>query len=143
MAIGKLHVLVLHFPLALIIAAALADALWLRWRKPLFLQAGYFCIVLGALAAIPTMITGSMLIDTLKLTPDEANLGEIHETLGILTMSVAVAAAGLRVFGRNKLTRSWAWMYGALMAASLVLVSLTGHFGGLLAFGTDYLSGVI
>lgn len=67
MAIGKLHLLVLHFPLALIIVAALADALWLRWRKSLFREAGYYCILLGAMAAIPTMITGSMLIDTLKL----------------------------------------------------------------------------
>jgi uncharacterized membrane protein len=142
-AIGKLHVLLLHFPVALIIVAALADALWLRWRKPLFREAGYYCILLGALAAIPTMITGSMLIDTLKLTVSEAALGEIHETLGILTTSIVVLAAGVRLLGRNKLTKTWAWMYGALMAGLLVLVSLTGHFGGMLAFGKDYLSGVI
>lgn len=56
---------------------------------------------------------------------------------------MVVLAAGVRVFGRNKLTKTWAWLYGALMAGSVVLVSLTGHFGGLLAFGKDYLSGVI
>ena len=32
MAIGKLHLLVLHFPIALILAAGLADLLWLIWR---------------------------------------------------------------------------------------------------------------
>lgn len=142
-AIGKLHLLVLHFPLALIIVAALADALWLWRRKPLFREAGYYCILLGALAAIPAMITGSILLDTLHPVGEEAALGEMHETLGILTTTFAVLAAGVRAFGRNKLTKMWAWMYGALMAGSLVLVSLTGHFGGMLAFGKDYLSGVI
>ena len=142
MAIGKLHLLVLHFPLALILVAALADGLWLWRRKAVFREAGYFCIVLGAAASIPAMVTGLMLIDTLGLTSDAAALGEMHESLGIMTTTAAVLAAGVRVFGRNKLSGMWAWVYGVLIAAATVLVGLTGHYGGLLTFGKDYLSGV-
>ncbi len=142
MAIGKLHLLVLHFPLALIIVAALADGLWLWRRKVLFREAGYFCILFGAAAAIPTMITGLMLIGTMSLTPDAASVGEMHESLGIMTASVAVVAAAVRVFLRNNLSGMWAWVYGMLILAALVLVGLTGHYGGLLAFGKDYLSGI-
>jgi uncharacterized membrane protein len=142
MEIGKLHLLVLHFPLALIIVAALADGLFLWRRTAIFKEAGYFCILLGATAAIPTMVTGLMLIGTLNLTGDSSNLGEIHESLGIMTTIAAVSAAALRAFLRNKLSGMWAWIYGVLILAAMVLVGLTGHYGGLLAFGRDYLSGM-
>ncbi len=142
MAIGKLHLLVLHFPLALVIVAGLADGLWLWRRKAIFQQAGYFCIVLGAAAIIPTMATGLMLIDTLNLTGDKANLGEMHESLGIMATIAAVSAAGVRIFRRNTLSGLWAWVYGLLVLGAVVLVGLTGHYGGMLAFKRTYLSGI-
>ena len=95
-----------------------------------------------AAAAIPTMITGLVLIDTLTLTPDAAALGEIHESLGIMTTMVAVLAAVVRVAGKNTLAGLWGYVYGVAILGSLVLVSLTGHYGGMLAFGRDYLSGL-
>jgi uncharacterized membrane protein len=140
MAIGKLHVLVLHFPIALILAAGLADMLWLLTRKAIFKDAGYYCIILGALGAIATVITGSMLIDTLNLTGEYHDLGETHEALGITTMIVAILAGGVRVFFRNRLPKIWAWVYGLLILSALTLVSITGHYGGMIAFGKDYLS---
>ncbi|MCE5324884.1 MAG: hypothetical protein LLG01_00570 [Planctomycetaceae bacterium] len=142
MATGKLHLLVLHFPLALIIVAALADALWLWRRKTIFQEAGYFCIVLGAAAAIPAMATGIMLISTMNLTGDVAELGEMHESLGIMTTTVAALAAVVRILRKNKLSGTWGWAYAVLIAAAAALVALTGHYGGLLAFGKDYLSNI-
>lgn len=142
MEIGKLHLLVLHFPLALVIVAAMADGLFLWRRTVIFKEAGYFCILLGAAAAIPTMVTGLMLIGTMNLTGDASDLGEIHESLGIMTTIAAVSAAAMRAFLRNKLSGMWAWIYGVLILAATVLVGLTGHYGGLLAFGRDYLSGM-
>lgn len=36
----------------------------------------------------------------------------------------------------------WAYAYAVLIAGSLVLVVLTGHYSGMLAFGRDFLSGI-
>ncbi|MFA6132770.1 MAG: DUF2231 domain-containing protein [Phycisphaerae bacterium] len=139
MTFGKLHLLVLHFPLALILAAGLADALSLRWRGGFFRQAALYCLALGALAAIPTVITGSLLLDSLNLTGDAAGLGETHEGLGIAALCVALSALGLRVFRRNNLSGLWAIGYAAMIIGAVALVGLAGHWGGLLAFGRDYL----
>ena len=132
--IGKLHLLVLHFPLTLILVTALADALWLWRRKPIFQQAGFFCLMLGAAAAVPTMITGFLLLGSLQLKPPEADLGELHESLGIMTTMVAALAAVVRVAFRDRLTGARAWIYGLLIVASVVLVAVTAHYGGKLAF---------
>ena len=143
MAIEKLHLLVLHFPVALLIAAGLADGLWLWRRKGIFRDAGYFCILLGAAACIPTMVTGLMLIGTMGLTGEAADLGETHESLGMISTAAAVLAAGIRASRGNKLSGPWAYAYAAVILGCLALVGLTGHFGGMLAFGKDYLSGIL
>ncbi|MGA2266327.1 MAG: DUF2231 domain-containing protein [Phycisphaerae bacterium] len=142
MALGKLHLLVLHFPIALVLAAALADVLWLWRRKTFFGEAGFYCLLVGAISAVPTMAAGLMLISTMSLSGQIAQLGEVHESLGIITTTVVLLTAGLRVALRNRLSGLWGWAYGVLMLASVVLITLTGHYGGLLAFGPDYLSGI-
>lgn len=139
MVVSKLHLLVLHFPIGLILAAVLADALWLWLRRPLFKEAGYWCIVLGALAAIPTVITGFMLMNGMGFTGEAAEIGETHESLGVITMCLALAAAGIRLAARNRLARLWGYAYAALIAGSAVLVAMAGHWGGMLAFGENYL----
>jgi uncharacterized membrane protein len=136
---GKLHLLVLHFPIALILMTALADLLWLWRPRSLFKEAGYFCIVLGALASIPTVVTGWILIESMNLSGEAVNLGEMHETLGLLTTMVALLAAVTRILQRNRLSGLWGYAYALLIAACVVLISLTGHYGGMLAFGRNYL----
>ncbi|MFB3892812.1 MAG: DUF2231 domain-containing protein [Phycisphaerae bacterium] len=144
---GVLHLLVLHFPIALIMAALLADALWLITRKAFFRAAGFYCIILGALSAIPTVITGDMLSDSMQFSGDRAALLETHEGLGITTMIVALVAASWRLVGSAWLARGtkfgwWPHLYGLLIVAAGVLVTLTGHWGGMLLLGPDYLKGI-
>jgi uncharacterized membrane protein len=42
MDFGKMHLLVLHFPIALIVAAAVADVLRLITRRPFFRNASLY-----------------------------------------------------------------------------------------------------
>src|SRR5262249_15939263 len=54
--IGKFHILVLHFPIALPLAAALGELL--AWRSLFPSRAGRFCTWLAAIAAVPTVLLG-------------------------------------------------------------------------------------
>lgn len=50
--LGKLHVPIVHFPIALLIAAAAGD-LWFAWRgRPAIHEVVRFCVALGAAAAV-------------------------------------------------------------------------------------------
>lgn len=49
--VGKFHPLVVHFPIALILVAALAEFLFLRTRRQFFTDAARFSIAVGAVAA--------------------------------------------------------------------------------------------
>jgi hypothetical protein len=132
--LGKFHLLVLHFPLALLVAAGAGEA-WAAWRgvrAPL--PAVRFCLCLGAAAAVPTAALGWLYAaggDT-----SAPRLLALHRWLGTAAALAAVIAAGLserdaRRGVRSRLSRL------AVFAAAL-LVGLAGHWGGFLAHGEDF-----
>ncbi len=139
MALGKLHLLVLHLPIALVLAAALADVLYALARRRFFRAAGFYCLVFAAASAVPTMVTGLLLADEFDMAGETL---ELHEHLGIATTVVLLAAAVLRIIRRDRLPSWWAYAYGVLVFAAVVLISAAGHYGGILAFGADYLKGI-
>lgn len=138
MAFGKLHLLILHFPVALILAAGVADVLRLIARHRVFKAASLYCVVLAALTAIPTVITGDVLLDSREYAGDAARLAETHETFGFVTLALVLLTAGLRLALKDELRGAWAIGYAAIMVCSVVSVVLAGHYGGLLAFGAGY-----
>jgi uncharacterized membrane protein len=135
MDLGRFHVLVLHFPIALSLAAALADVLWTIRRKDFYRHAGFYCLLLAAIGAIPTVITGELHLEGEHHNPEVAAVAETHEALGISTLCVLLAAAGLRAVRKNRPRGWWLRGYVVLMAAAVVLVSLTAHYGGMITFG--------
>src|SRR5205807_10514277 len=56
--LGKFHVSVIHFPIALLLAAAVGE-FWSLWRRlPIPSAAVRFCVLLGAAAAVPAAALG-------------------------------------------------------------------------------------
>src|SRR5207248_2922272 len=52
--LGKFHLSLLHFPIALVLAAGIGEVRSVWQRNPLPSESVRFCLWLGALAAIPT-----------------------------------------------------------------------------------------
>lgn len=139
MALHKFHVLLVHFPIALAMAAVLGDILWATLRKDFFRGAAFYCLLLAALAAIPTVITGDMHLDAKGYTGDFAAIAETHEDFGIASMCVLIGAALVRAIRKNHPKGWWLGAYVVLIAAVAVLIALTGYYGGELSHGVGYL----
>jgi uncharacterized membrane protein len=54
----NLHVVLVHYPLALLISGTLIELFSFMWRRHAFRAAGRWMILLGALSGIPTAISG-------------------------------------------------------------------------------------
>jgi uncharacterized membrane protein len=141
MDIGKFHVLLVHFPIALGLAAAVADLLWVVTRRMLFRQAAVYCLAGTFMAAPFVVITGYLHLGALHPAPDVADVAEDHEHAGFATLGIVIGATAARVVWRRTQNKWVLRLYGVLMAALVVSVSIAGHLGGLLAFGVDYLQG--
>ena len=144
MEIGKLHVLFVHFPIALALSTVLADFLFVVTRKDFFRICGIYCLVLAAIAIIPTAFTGDNLLDMKRpqLKPDYLYIANIHANLAVTSLVLVISAAVIRGFWKNHLKKFWLVIYSVLIVLIFGFISLTGHYGGMLAFGKDYLSGV-
>ena len=139
MDLGRFHVVLVHFPIALALAAVLGDVLWIIWRKDFFRSAALYCLILAALAAIPTVVTGDLHLDAQQYSADFQSVAVKHKDLGIASMCVLLAAALVRTLRKNRPKGWWLGVYVVLIAAAGALVCLTGHFGGQLSHGLGFL----
>jgi hypothetical protein len=129
--LGRLHVVLVHFPIAFLITAAATEAWSLARRRPPPAATVHFCVLLGALGAVTTAALGWLYAWGGAGTGMPLTLG-LHRWLGTTTAAVAVVAATLAFLNVRR-----GWFSAALLAAA-ALVAVTGHLGGTLVFGNDF-----
>jgi uncharacterized membrane protein len=133
--VGKFHPPATHFPIALIIAAAIAEVLFVRTGKTLFDNARQYCLWFGIIAAVGTGTLGWFL-GGFELA-DENWLLTVHRWLGTSTVvcSLVLAFLAYRLNYRGVTAlRRW---YVAVLVLAVILVSATGFFGGAMLYGLN------
>jgi mono/diheme cytochrome c family protein/uncharacterized membrane protein len=134
--LGKFHSPVMHFPIALLTAAAVAELLRLATGQPAFDAVSRHCVWFGALTAVGAGILG-WFWGHFRLT-DASWAMTTHRWIG----TCSVAGAGLvlvlkEVSCRPDRRRTQMWFRVTLLVvAGLVLA--TGFFGGAVVFGLDH-----
>jgi uncharacterized membrane protein len=132
--IGKLHPLLIHFPIAFVFGAAVAELAVIvtgqhRWR-PVALANLLAAATFGVAAAVAgwRLATDSGL--------DSATLLEWHRYLGCAgaAMTLVAGIAGVRMRGSGPL------VYRVALFAAAALVASAGHLGGVMVWGRDFLT---
>lgn len=133
--LGKFHVMVIHFPIALLLAAAAGEvwSAWRRIRQPA--PAVRFCVLLGAISAIVAAALG-WLHAASGYGLDSPVILAWHRSFGTATAVLSVILAVLSEIDSRRGTRSW-WFRLLLLLVAL-LVAVAGYFGGRLAYGGDF-----
>ena len=140
---GRGHVVLVHFPIALLIVAALCE-FWGAMRRHVDAsRAGLTCLVLGALAAGASAATGWINADLEGSRTSMAETLSLHRWVGVAAAGAAlvtalVIAPLLRPGGRGPLG-----LYRAGVVIAAALVGVAGHFGGSLVHGENYFWSVI
>ena len=135
--LGKFHVLVIHFPIALFAAAALAE-LWAMLRRSTRPGAVVrYCVALAAGGAVVAAVLGWSRVSFGGYHAGAAALN-LHRWLGTLVgaLAVVVVVASERDARANIRT----FRFQAMLFACATLVAATAHFGGILVQGADYFS---
>jgi hypothetical protein len=126
--LGRFHVVLVHFPIALLIAAAAGEGWSILRHRSTPAAAVHFCVVLGAAGAVASAALGWL--DAWSAT----GAGVLpHRCLGTATAGWAFITAGLSIRDERRGARS-GWFRAALLVAA-VLVGATGHSGGVLVHG--------
>jgi uncharacterized membrane protein len=134
--LGRLHPLIVHFPIALVIVAAVCEVGSIATGRSQWRTVAVFNVRAGAGFAVAAATAGWRLASSpaVELTP----LLEWHRWLGALAaLSIAGAAAATWPAGPRQPRQLWTYWIALFCAASLVAGA--GHSGGLLVWGADFL----
>jgi len=130
--LGRFHVLALHLPIGLVLAAIVLDFLA---RKPRFEPLGAARTFLWSGAAVTAIGTATLGYLHYLEGGFAGSTATIHMVLGT---SVAIGSTLVWVLRLRKLELPLALDNG-IAAVLFILVVLTGHYGGNLTHGSDYL----
>lgn len=135
-ALGRLHPVVLHFPIAFLLLAGLTEGLHVlsrgRWVFP-----QRFLLFVGASAAVVAAASGYLLM---RGDDVQGALVERHFYGGLAVAVLAVAVFALRLTAASEAPGKVRWIFRAGLAALCGLIGLVAHDGGSLTHGEDYLT---
>lgn len=127
------HPAVVHFPIALFIAAVLLDAIGMAKHNRTLLNAGWYNLLLAVITSFGGIATGfgAMWIQKIPFK------GVIFEHM-CLALSAAVMMAmmmGLRVHRQEKMHLPSRIAYHILAITCFIVISYAGHLGGAFVYG--------
>jgi uncharacterized membrane protein len=129
--LGRLHPILVHLPIAALLLAALAEFLVLvrgeRWKP-----ATAILVITGTLGTVGAIVSGV----NLEGGQDPSMLDR-HELLGWLTLVGGLTSCAMLLAMRWVPLRRWPLF--AVLFLTALLVSLTGHIGGAMVWGQDWL----
>jgi mono/diheme cytochrome c family protein/uncharacterized membrane protein len=128
--IGRFHPLLVHLPIGILLLALLLQ--WLSRREGYHIAPNVMKVVwlLGILSALASCLTGYLL--SLSGEYDEGTV-TLHMWAGFGVAALSLLA-GMKVFKGQ-----FDVMYKAAAICLLLLITFTGHLGGSLTHGGDYL----
>jgi uncharacterized membrane protein len=126
--------MVIHFPIALLLASALLDGIAWISRRPRLHDSAFLLLALGTAAAGAAVLTGDAAHDAVKNLPGIVEPLEAHEKLGFFTLWIAGAATLLRLVARRERSRGAFVAVAVLTAVCLTLLVRTAIFGGRLVY---------
>ena len=131
--LGRLHPMVVHFPVGLLYIALFIE--FIAWkRNSLQLRSSVPILILtGAISSVVAVVLGLLLSNTETYG---SNVLQVHQWSGIATMILACTTYYLYLKKQRKLSI-------IVLSATVLGVTVAGHYGSELTHGEDYLSSVL
>lgn len=133
--LGRLHPALVHFPVALVITAGVAEALYVARKERYFADAACFSLTAAAWVSLPAFMVGFAAAAGETFAPELQRTLTLHRIVGVVTPALAVLAAGMAHSARRT-GQVWEQMvYRVFLVLAVVSVVLAGALGGQLVHG--------
>lgn len=125
-----------HFPIALILAALLADLLGLVLKKPQLHKTALFLLITGTLGAIAAYLTGDLAEENIQHTKIIHQYVEEHEHWAFFAMWGCIISTIFRlvIIFLDRFYGIMKYVSIVLVGICVILISIAGYFGGELVY---------
>jgi uncharacterized membrane protein len=134
--LGKFHPPTTHFPIGLLTAAAFAEVLFIRTKRPLFDNAAQFCVWFGAAGALGAVTLGWFYAGFRLM--DDNWIMTTHRWLGTSVALLSLIVAWLSFVSHREGNAARLPAYRAVLFLTVTLVSAAGFLGGAMVYGIDH-----
>jgi uncharacterized membrane protein len=129
--IGRFHPLLVHLPIGILLLAIALDWLSRKERFILLQPSIPIILLIGAFTALFSCVTGYLLSQSGEYDGDTVGW---HQWMGISLMLISFLYAWIKIQLENE-------NYSKVISViALILLTITGHLGGSLTHGEDYLT---
>lgn len=132
--IGRFHPVLVHLPIGILLLGCLFQLLTINRRFSALRDSIPFIYLLGGLGAVFSSVSGYLLS---RSGDYDGDMVGIHQWLGI---SVSVVSLAVYMLYRKKVTEA---LLNLIALGLIILITLTGHYGGSLTHGSDYLTSAL
>ncbi|MDD5579009.1 MAG: DUF2231 domain-containing protein [Methylobacter sp.] len=130
----NIHPLLVHFPIAFLSAFFVLDIIGTLAKKNQWRSVAGWCLYIGTVALIFTVITGYMAADSVAHGQDVHGIMERLENISLLALALAIILSIWRMIS-GSLIRSGANGIFLILSASLfILIMLSADLGGLMVY---------
>jgi uncharacterized membrane protein/mono/diheme cytochrome c family protein len=146
--VGRTHAILVHFPIALLMVGAFLEILNAARRRmtqdasrqpSAISHAGLACIVIGALGACAAAYAGWENAEHEGVASSAESILGWHRWLGVGVAAASVFAALVGLIARAGSSFPVIALYRAVVVLAAAAVGVTGHLGGSMVYGEDYL----
>ncbi|WP_370871250.1 DUF1549 domain-containing protein [Algoriphagus sp.] len=137
---GRLHPMMVHFPIALILAAVVMELFTLGKFRHSFRSGIRFLVIIGTISALFAALMGWFLAENEGLTGSTLDL---HRIVGVVSAGFSVLLLVLLRKSELNPSASSIKTYRFFLFLTGIGIGLAGHFGAALTHGEDYLTEVL
>lgn len=138
---GRMHPSLVHFPIALIVLALVAEVVAFRWKKTESRWAALCLLVCGGITAIPAALAGWALSRDMQFSGRMAEIMALHAWAGTFVVIAVWPLVFLRLWLGKHPSGTGRTVYLTGLCILVVAIALAGHLGGSLVYGPDFLPG--
>lgn len=131
--LAKLHPMVVHFPVALLLTYVILELTGIVFRKEFYQKAAHLILFLGVIGAFFAVLTGNQAFDAYEYWSDSnKELFNDHQTFANLTVWYFTGLLVLRTYlvVKKKFSTSFKYIILTLALLGFYLVYQTSKFGG-------------
>ncbi len=134
--IAHLHPMIVHFPIALVIAGFIADIAGFALKKEFFNKMASYIVIAGALGVIAAYLSGDAAGDNIEEIGALGATLELHEEAAKVAMIISAIAGSMKL-GQlliKKYETVLKYTSAVVVMAAVAAISVTGFYGGELVY---------
>jgi uncharacterized membrane protein len=136
--VGRMHPVLVHFPIGLLIVAAGVELLAGMSGRARVVRSARVCLALGVLGALAAAGAGWIRAEGQSYDGSSVLTAQWHRWVGVAASGLALLAAMLGAGVGERMSTVRVMVYRLTLLGAAVTVGVAGHFGGMLVHGEGY-----